>query len=53
MDDVHVPSIRATFGEDILNNAVHGASNPEQAKATMKAVFGDLQFNKDGTVKGS
>ena len=41
------------FGQDILNNAVHGPSSHESAKETMKAVFGDLKFNPDGTLKGS
>lgn len=45
-------SLRAIFGESTLNNAVHGSSSHDEAKQTMKAIFGDLKFNPDGTVKG-
>jgi len=45
-------SIRAQFGQDLLNNAAHGASTNEAAKQTIKAVFGDVTFNADGTLKG-
>ncbi|CAG2221692.1 Thioredoxin domain-containing protein 3,Thioredoxin domain-containing protein 3 homolog [Mytilus edulis] len=34
-------SIRATYGESILRNAVHGSSNPEHAKRSIKTIFGD------------
>ncbi|GFR63332.1 thioredoxin domain-containing protein 3-like protein, partial [Elysia marginata] len=45
-------SIRAQFGQDILNNAAHGSSNLERAIEEMRAVFGELSFNTDGTVQG-
>ncbi|CAC5426174.1 NME8 [Mytilus coruscus] len=34
-------SIRATYGESILKNAVHGSSDPEHAKRSIKTIFGD------------
>ncbi|CAG2249597.1 NME8 [Mytilus edulis] len=34
-------SIRAMYGESILRNAVHGSSNPEHAKRSIKTIFGD------------
>ncbi|XP_064647239.1 thioredoxin domain-containing protein 3 homolog isoform X8 [Lineus longissimus] len=45
-------SIRAAFGKDIKSNAVHGASTEDEAKAEVKLIFGEIEFNKDGTVKG-
>ncbi|XP_063412015.1 thioredoxin domain-containing protein 6-like isoform X5 [Mytilus trossulus] len=37
--EVSPDSIRATYGESILKNAVHGSSDPEHAKKTIKAIF--------------
>ncbi|CAC5383652.1 NME8 [Mytilus coruscus] len=46
----HMTSIRATYGESILKNAVHGSSDPEHAKKTIKTIFGDLKFTPEGAV---
>lgn len=44
--------LRAAYGSNVLQNAVHGSSNPDHAKTTIQQIFGDLDFNADGTVKG-
>lgn len=49
---VYFPRLRAMFGTDVLHNAVHGCSNKEQAQHKIEAVFGSLEFNPDGTVRG-
>ncbi len=45
-------SLRAQFGTDIKANAIHGSSTSHHAIESMKLIFGDLEFNPDGTVKG-
>ncbi|KAL5005973.1 hypothetical protein ScPMuIL_017131 [Solemya velum] len=45
-------SLRASFGNTILQNAVHGSSSREQAEMSMKVIFGDLHFKPDGTLQG-
>ena len=45
-------SLRAQYGQDIKANAVHGSSTQEHAKESIKLVFGEMEFNADGTVKG-
>ncbi|CAG2195481.1 NME8 [Mytilus edulis] len=47
--EVSPDSIRATYGKSILENAVHGSSDPDHAKKTIKTIFGDLKFTPDGT----
>lgn len=42
--------MRGLYGTDPLRNAVHGSSNPEHAKATIAKIFGELSFNKDGSL---
>ena len=44
--------LRAMFGTDIMKNAVHGASTKEGAIEKIQMIFGDIEFNEDGTVKG-
>lgn len=34
-------------------NAVHGSSNKEHADKTIAMVFGEVEFNEDGTIKGT
>ena len=34
-------------------NAVHGSSNKEHVNKTIAMVFGEVEFNEDGTIKGT
>lgn len=45
--------LRAAYGKNILQNAVHGSSTSEHASVSVKKIFGDLKFAPDGTVLGS
>ena len=44
--------LRAKYGTDIKANALHGSSNVLHAADNIKMMFGDIEFNADGTVKG-
>ncbi len=41
------------YGENTLKNAVHGSSSSDHAMKTIKMIFGDVEFNSDGSVKES
>ncbi|XP_009875406.1 PREDICTED: thioredoxin domain-containing protein 3 [Apaloderma vittatum] len=43
--EVSLESIRAQFAQDILSNAVHGASNIENALESIECLFGELHIN--------
>ncbi|XP_060586782.1 thioredoxin domain-containing protein 6-like isoform X16 [Ruditapes philippinarum] len=49
--EADVDTIRALYGSDKLKNAVHGSSNPDHAKTQIAKIFGELYFNRDGSLK--
>ncbi|CAH1788236.1 unnamed protein product [Owenia fusiformis] len=44
-------TLRAKYGKDVKANALHGSSSVNHAHEGIKEIFGDLEFNKDGTLK--
>lgn len=51
--DQNPNTLRALFGHSILDNAVHGSSSADHAEAEIKTIFGDVEFNPDGSFKGA
>uniref|UniRef100_H2ZDH9 Nucleoside diphosphate kinase-like domain-containing protein n=1 Tax=Ciona savignyi TaxID=51511 RepID=H2ZDH9_CIOSA len=45
-------SLRALFAKSIMENAIHSPSTNESAQEKIRVVFGDAQFDWDGTLKG-
>ncbi|XP_071484524.1 thioredoxin domain-containing protein 3 homolog [Diadema antillarum] len=46
-------SLRALLGKDVLQNAVHGSTDMEQAKARIERLFPDVEVLGDGKVVDS
>ena len=53
MQSISIIRFRAMYGENTLKNAVHGSSSSDHAMKTIKMIFGDVEFNSDGSVKES
>ncbi|XP_078489243.1 thioredoxin domain-containing protein 3 homolog [Ciona intestinalis] len=47
----HPESLRAMFAKSILENAIHSPSTNESAQEKIRIVFGDAQFDWDGTLQ--
>lgn len=51
--DQNPNTLRALFGQSILDNAVHGSSTAEHAESEIKNIFGEVEINPDGSVDGT
>jgi len=49
---VFTTRLRGKYGKDVLKNALHGSSTKDHAQASIAKIFGELYFNKDGSVRG-
>ncbi|XP_052812769.1 thioredoxin domain-containing protein 6-like isoform X13 [Mya arenaria] len=49
--EVDPDTLRGKYGTDILRNAVHGSTDKEHALTTITKIFGELYFNKDGSLR--
>ncbi|XP_076821346.1 thioredoxin domain-containing protein 3 homolog isoform X2 [Clavelina lepadiformis] len=45
----HPDSLRALFAKSVKENAIHSPSSKDSAQEKIKIVFGDVQFDWDGT----
>lgn len=43
---------RALFAKSVLENAIHSPSSKESAEDKIKFIFGDVEFQWDGSLRG-